>query len=602
MSTKAAKVKHRVTFAPETKTQTEQLDCLVRAIEFKGPGIDELSNMIQNIHIDDETGSKFKRRKSFDSNAIIEKLRNVLDGILDSELADTYIRNDNIVGDKETCSPAINPIKENNEKENKNRTPDSGVGDMGLDLEKVDKNEVTPQARKRASKLINKLDNCITELQKVTSTIEEETPSQIQALSNDNINISAQEAIPPRKKSLSRQSFIPLKNVQPIPIKNGQTVQIKNAQNVPIKNGQQVQIKNVRVYRHSVPHKSPSREVLPSNGKLYRHNSDDSNIYKKMYMNNQPNINSSGSGYSSDPVVAVSPRIYSPEPNNSYLYVQRMNNYNLNNNGVNRIDLIRKGIYNIPNQPTVMEANYSGYLLSSIFNVVTDECSILYYGILTGSNLYFYNSTDNDEPMFGRIIIDQNTQVARLLDDNRGFFIEIDGIYVTPDEQGINSKVRIMFKNKRERDIWYKVIKTTVNDWKIKASYAKKGVNSPNVKRRLSFLSSVQLQPYPVNTMSTPKRSSSINKDEHVKPLYKKPAELSEPAIFTPGSVDTMTNPNDLNITNLNDVNVFSPSSLASTVTGEENFGNVFPGQSILNAIHAFEAYNRKCNNINFKR
>jgi len=401
---------------------------------------------------------------------------------------------------------------------------------------------------------------------------------------------------------LSRQSFIPLKNVQPIPIKNGQTVQIKNAQNVPIKNGQQVQIKNVRVYRHSVPHKSPSREVLPSNCKLYRHNSDDSNIYKKMYMNNQPNINSSGSGYSSDPVVAVSPRIYSPEPNNSYLYVQRMNNYNLNNNGVNRIDLIRKGIYNIPNQPTVMEANYSGYLLSSIFNVVTDECSILYYGILTGSNLYFYNSTDNDEPMFGRIIIDQNTQVARLLDDNRGFFIEIDGIYVTPDEQGINSKVRIMFKNKRERDIWYKVIKTTVNDWKIKASYAKKGVNSPNVKRRLSFLSSVQLQPYPVNTMSTPKRSSSINKDEHVKPLYKKPAELSEPAIFTPGSVDTMTNPNDLNITNLNDVNVFSPSSLASTVTGEENFGNVFPGQSILNAIHAFEAYNRKCNNINFKR
>jgi len=276
-----------------------------------------------------------------------------------------------------------------------------------------------------------------------------------------------------------------------------------------------------------------------------------------------------------------------------------VNNYNLDNNIANRIDLIRKGIYNIPNQPTVMEVNYSGYLLSSIFNVVTDECSVLYYGILTSSNLYFYNSTDNDEPMFGRIIIDQNTHVVRLLDDDRGFFIEIDGIYVMPDEQGINSKVRIMFNNKHERDIWFKVIKTTVNDWKIKTSYKNKGAN---VKRRLSFLSSVQLQPYPVNSISTPKRSSSIGKDEHLKPLYKKPAELSEPALFTPGSVDTMTNPNDINITNLNDVNVFSPASLASTVTGEENFGNINPGQSLFSALHVFEAMERKRNNINFKR
>jgi len=91
MATKAIRARHRVTFAPDTKTETEQLDCLVRAIE---PGIDELSKMIQNMHID-YTGNKNKRRSSFDSSAMIEKLRNTLDKMLDSELADSCIKNDN---------------------------------------------------------------------------------------------------------------------------------------------------------------------------------------------------------------------------------------------------------------------------------------------------------------------------------------------------------------------------------------------------------------------------------------------------------------------------------------------------------------------------
>jgi len=601
MATKAIRARHRVTFAPDTKTETEQLDCLVRAIE---PGIDELSKMIQNMHID-YTGNKNKRRSSFDSSAMIEKLRNTLDKMLDSELADSCIKNDNGYDDLSSNGspssgnrplPTINESEERKYKTNH----DSGVGDIGFDIEKTKKNEVSPQARKRVSKFINKLDNCITELQKVTDIIEEETATEVQALLNNEDIQSRKEALPSRNSRYSRQVVHPREEVLP-------TMNNRLSRHGIHPREEAIPINNNRIYRHSVA--VPPRESVPPpmNGRITRHYSDDSknNVYK----NRSVNVNNLKNTMYSEPLPVstvansvspvpqaispvpqaispvtkavspvanavspkvspvslamspnVSPKYYAPEPNNC-LYRQSMKNYGgVNDKIMSKLELARKGIFTIPNQPTVMEACYSGFLLSSIFNVVTDDCSVLYFGILTGSNLYFYNSTDDNEPMFGRIIIDQNTHIVRLPNDNIGFFIEIDGIYAMPDDQIINSKVRIKFNSKHERNIWYKVIKTTVNDWKIKASYANNPVNGPGVKRRLSFLSSIQLQPYLVNK---PKRIDSMNKEDQFK-QFKKPNEFPEATLFTPSSADTMTNPNDLSISNINDLSTYTNSSVAS--------------------------------------
>jgi hypothetical protein len=514
------KVRHRVTFAPDTKNETEQLDCLVRAIEFKGPGIDELSNMIQNIHIG---YTENKRKPSFDSSSIIAQLRNTLDSMLDSELAENSVKSsssdcgslkDEVTSKEDTTlsKPTLDTIEENNEKQFK-ASHDSGVSDIEFELEKMKNNEVSPQARRRVSGLINKLDTCINELQRVTDTIEEETPSEVQACLND-VKETGKEALPTKVDG--------------------------NSNNLSL----------------------------------------DTNVNTNANVNN---LNSTGNALFSEPMDAG----YYTANTSDYLYnEQDMNNYSLNSTeDMTRLDLVRKGIYAIPNQPTVIEACYSGFLLSSILTVVADDCSVLYFGILTENNLYFYNSTDDNEPMFGRIVIDQNTKVVPISShDNQGYLIEINGIYVLPDNQFINSKVRIKFNSKQERNIWYKVIKTTVNDWKIRTSYN----NNPNQtktdgrKRRLSFLSSIQLQPLYLE--NTPKRSDSLHRNEdnsdEMKPASKKASE------------STVVSPNDENITSTNTTNNSPPNS-ASTITPEESY-NINPSQSILSALHVLEALERK--------
>jgi len=538
MTTKT-KVKHRVTFAPDTKTETEQLDCLVRAIEFRGPGIDELANMIQNIHMDYSSNSNNKRKPSFDSRSIIEQLRSTLDSMLDSELAETCIKSNTLdsesIKDNNTTkedgmntlekqTQTLYTIDEKPEREFKTNH-DSGISDIEFDLEKIKNNEVSPQARRRASGLINKLDTCITELQRVTDTIEEETVDEVKASLNDNTEVkndSNKEALPP---------------------KNGKPIQLSIDTNV---------------------------------GRAINNNSNNNN---NMALYSEP----------------------ASEPAGYYVYGDpEINNYDFtssNSNEMTQLDLIRKGIYAIPNQPTVIEACYSGFLLSTILTVVADDCSVLYFGILTENNLYFYNSTDDNEPMFGRIIIDQNTIVIPITNsETQDYLIEITGVYVLPDNQVINSKVRIKFNNKQERSIWYKVIKTTVNDWKIKASY----VNNPNPtntkgkKRRLSFLSPIQLHP-----QNHPKRTDSLRCCNKNIVVGKKSSDHSEVTLVSPDSAQT--------ITNLNDASTNPPSSLpspnsATTLIPEENYGNVNPSQSILSALHVLEALERKRNNQELKK
>jgi len=519
------KVRHRVTFAPDTKTETEQLDCLVRAIEFKGPGIDELSNMIQNIHLG---YSGNKRKPSFDSTSIIAQLRNTLDSMLDSELAENCVKSSDSGSvdmngkDDSSSKPELSPIDETTENHYK-ASHDSGISDIEFDLEKIKNNEVSPQARRRVSGLINKLDTCINELQRVTDTIEEETPSEVQACLNDEAT-DGKEALPTSNdKSLSIDTNVNRNNV-----------------------------------------------------------------------NNNVNVNNFDNGLYNEPFDAG----YYTANTTEYLYNgEDMNDYSLeSSNNMSRLDLIRKGIYTIPNQPTVIEACYSGFLLSSILTVVADDCSVLYFGILTENNLYFYNSTDDNEPMFGRIVIDQNTKVVPISTlDNQGFLIEIDGVYVLPDNQVINSKVRIKFNSKQERNIWYKVIKTTVNDWKIKAANAN-NVNQANTegkKRRLSFLSSIQLQPLYLE--NTPKRSDSLHRkdNEVMNQAVKKPSENSDATLLSPDSANAESAAYNVTAT---------PPSSATTANGEENYGYVNPSQSILSALHVLEALERKRTNQELKK
>ncbi|ORX76743.1 hypothetical protein BCR32DRAFT_296060 [Anaeromyces robustus] len=504
------KVRHRVTFAPDTKTETEQLDCLVRAIEFKGPGIDELSNMIQNIHMGYTAN---KRKPSFDSTSIIEQLRNTLDTMLDSEFAETCIKTTD-----DTKASSVDNVE--NIKELKAKNHDSGISDIEFDLEKIKNNEVSPQARRRVSGLINKLDTCITELQRVTDTIEEETTSEVQALEEENNEIpkSGKEALPP---------------------KNGKPVQL----------------------------------------------SIDTNINRNN-VNNDANVNTENALYC-EPASASD---YYTANANDYLY-----SYD-NVNEMSKFELMKKGIYAIPNQPTVIEACYSGFLLSSILTVVSDECSVLYFGILTENSLYFYNSTEDDEPMFGRIIIDQNTKVLPITNlENQEYLIEINGVYVMPDNQVINSKVRIKFNSKQERNIWYKVIRTTINDWKIKTSYVENQTQAkPNGrKRRLSFLSSIQLQPLYLS--KTPSRSDSLHRKGPSKPVTKHTSEMSEATVVSPDSANTVTNTND------NQIYTSSSPTSATTITSEEEYSGVNPSQSILSALHVLEALERKRTNQELK-
>jgi len=544
------KVRRRVTFAPGTKTDTEQLDNFVRAVEFKGPGIDELSNMIQNIHIGYTAN---KRKPSFDSSSIIQQLRSTLDSMLDSELAETSFKssssdNESIKDDITSPKSSLSSIDEINERQFKSNH-DSGVSDIEFDLEKIKNNEVSPQARRRVSGLINKLDICINELQRVTDTIEEETPSELQAL-NDNIE-TGKEALPSPQISM------------------------------------------------------------------------DTNVNRTNHVNSNTNVNNYNS--TTENVLYSEPYDagYYTATTTDYLYNgQDLNDYTMSStNEMSRLDRIRKGIFAIPNQPTVIEACYSGFLLSSILTVVSDECSVLYFGILTENNLYFYNSTNDDEPMFGRIVIDQYTKVLPITTlDNQEFLIEITGVYVLPDNQVINSKVRIKFSNKQERNIWYKVIKTTVNDWKIKASYMNNNyyssnafngtIDSTNVnntvnvndsnspsptqpnggKRRLSFLSSIHLQPLYMDEF--PKRVDSLNGGpDYIKPVTKKSSELSESTLISPEANETT------NSSGKNSSNASTP-----TMTSEENYGYVNPSQSILSALHVLEALERKRNNQKLKK
>jgi len=177
----------RVTFAPGTKTEEEQINNFVRAVESTGPGIDDLSKMIKNLptktspvtekHHDEEAESI--------SNMILQ-LRKTLDNMLEKEcVASPVIEQSSTKADSERRSSnssitsvdsAISDCSKSNEYYNELRmkeasglatpmNPMESCGHDDLDIVNKDTSSISsPDTRQKVSDLLKELDNCIEEL------------------------------------------------------------------------------------------------------------------------------------------------------------------------------------------------------------------------------------------------------------------------------------------------------------------------------------------------------------------------------------------------------------------------------------------------------
>ncbi|ORX75512.1 hypothetical protein BCR32DRAFT_329773 [Anaeromyces robustus] len=177
---RSRKKSFRVTFAPGTKTEEEQINNFVKAVECKGPGIDDLSKMIKCLPSKNTTQQTEKRRdeEAESISNIIVQLRKTLDNMLEKECNVNQINIDNIKIESERRSSnsslasvdsAIADCSKSNEyyKELKAKDEANCEGNDELDLN-VNTDTSTsissPDTRQKVSDLLKELDNCIEEL------------------------------------------------------------------------------------------------------------------------------------------------------------------------------------------------------------------------------------------------------------------------------------------------------------------------------------------------------------------------------------------------------------------------------------------------------
>jgi len=171
----------RVTFAPGTKTEEEQINNFVKAVE-SGPGIDDLSKMIKSLPSSKKSTKSISTEKHQDKETesitnMIFQLRRTLDNMLEKE-----------------CNVPINEVKVESERRSSNSSissVDSAIGDCSKSNEyynqlkakdeakssKFDDVEIvnndtssmsSPNTRKKVSDLLMELDNCIEGLREDT--------------------------------------------------------------------------------------------------------------------------------------------------------------------------------------------------------------------------------------------------------------------------------------------------------------------------------------------------------------------------------------------------------------------------------------------------
>jgi len=176
---KNRKKSFRVTFAPGTKTEEEQINSFVKAVECKGPGIDDLSKMIKNLPT-----KKTQEKKDEEAEKIsnmIYYLRKTLDNMLEKECNSPELKGqmvnekekekrtssssiDSAIGDCSKTRDYYNDLKDKEESEtqsfqsNEQDKLESNVNN------KKDTTVYSPHTRQKVSELLKELDSCMEEI------------------------------------------------------------------------------------------------------------------------------------------------------------------------------------------------------------------------------------------------------------------------------------------------------------------------------------------------------------------------------------------------------------------------------------------------------
>jgi len=185
----------RVTFAPGTKTEEEQINNFVKAVECKGPGIDDLSKMIKSL----PSKSSSQSEKHYDEEAesisnMIFHLRKTLDNMLEKECSGIPPVEDletplKVESERRSSNSSISSVdsaiadcSKSNEYYKELKAKDEAAMKSKGEVENVNNDTTSissPNTRQKVSDLLKELDNCIEELREDDSYYPEEETSQI---------------------------------------------------------------------------------------------------------------------------------------------------------------------------------------------------------------------------------------------------------------------------------------------------------------------------------------------------------------------------------------------------------------------------------------
>jgi len=188
---KNRKKSFRVTFAPGTKTEEEQISNFVRAIECKGPGIDDLSKMIKNLPTKKAPMEKHKDKEAESISNMIFYLRKTLDSMLEKECNISNTEEIKMESEKRTSNSsidsAIGDCSKSSDYYNELKTKNEAVSqyDSNYDYENNDSIISSPGTRQKVSDILKELDSCIEELREDDVYIAEDENCQL--LNNNNV-------------------------------------------------------------------------------------------------------------------------------------------------------------------------------------------------------------------------------------------------------------------------------------------------------------------------------------------------------------------------------------------------------------------------------
>jgi len=193
-SKRGRKKSFRVTFAPGTKTEEEQINNFVKAVECKGPGIDDLSKMIKNLPTKNTSSVKHHDEEAESITNMIFHLRKTLDNMLEKECNITTINNESVkveserrssnssitsvdsaIADCEKSSEYYRELKAKDEASVKSSTNDELDINVNNDTSTIS----SPDTRQKVSDLLKELDNCIEELREDDAYSPEEETCQL---------------------------------------------------------------------------------------------------------------------------------------------------------------------------------------------------------------------------------------------------------------------------------------------------------------------------------------------------------------------------------------------------------------------------------------